>query len=979
MKKILFGLLILISVNSFSQNPPNYQYRNVFERSKAAMLDTALHLPRYNTTPSGLRTGASRNSGAVAIDTINHTGFFYSGEKWRNFGSQSFETKLMNGGIVTWDSLLIFAVSPAIYQINGAFYTSTETHLTLDAAHATLNRIDLIYLDSTGAHKLSGTAAATPAEPNLPPNAIRLTAIQVDALVTAPNTVDTLIIYDENVEWVGAATSVTTNFAGASNVCHFVKTTDLGAVTSASYIEYTATSTIKISKYTVLKFNLTLKAAFAANTQMQISWRRAGVLKSTAINIANGNYGYSRTASGCQNITIPLSAWSFLTDSIDGLRIAFTGSNASGAYIDWIQLQEGITQNQPGVGQRFGVSGEDAIASQNRYFNGKDTYFLHIDSLFNFKVTANNYIMDRIAYNSSAAIVALGVDTTNGFIYRKTAGGGAGTINSGSTGKPAYYVGATTLDDFAPIDYATSGTHQLITAAAATDVPLNIKGAGSQSANLLNISSSAGTGDLAYFSSVGNLLVPSGSTTVRSIMLGGTGVVGFGSVAGTRLAIFDGDHGYGANFGGYGLIFKSTTNSKIAFGNNNDFGTTNFATIKATVDQTLILSRETKANMTFKVDDNTGTDATGFNLTAQSGAGTGSNTSAGDIIFQTPDAGVSGTTVQSFTDKLRILRTGGLTMPEIAAPATPASGYTSIYPKSDGLWYGKDDAGVETALSNSAAGVTTMAAIGAVPNANGASISGSTLTLQPADGSFGGVVTTGTQTFAGNKTFNGLIVMSGAGGPRLEVSTSSTGFANRAGRFVRFPATSTGVETALTLERQNNSGNGADLIGIALDFINEAADGNHYESSSLKSVYRNATSRNTQFSITNVINGNTDTSITVGDYVTLTESSATTFTSTSIGNSKIQGGEILVTVEANDATDFQSRTLRFIWSAVNKAGTLTITISTPEEVVALSTGTLAVTITAVDATAGLLQFKANAVSSLTQTTLRASYQTFKNF
>jgi hypothetical protein len=53
-------------------------------------------------------------------------------------------------------------------------------------------------------------------------------------------------------------------------------------------------------------------------------------------------------------------------------------------------------------------------------------------------------------------------------------------------------------------------------------------------------------------------------------------------------------------------------------------------------------------------------------------------------------------------------------------------------------------------------GVTTMAAIGASPNANGATISGSTLTLQPASASFGGVITTGTQTIAGNKSFTGI-------------------------------------------------------------------------------------------------------------------------------------------------------------------------------------------------------------------------------
>lgn len=53
----------------------------------------------------------------------------------------------------------------------------------------------------------------------------------------------------------------------------------------------------------------------------------------------------------------------------------------------------------------------------------------------------------------------------------------------------------------------------------------------------------------------------------------------------------------------------------------------------------------------------------------------------------------------------------------------------------------------------SGAGVDTLAAIGSSPNANAATISGTTLNLEPASASFGGVVTTGTQSFAGAKTF----------------------------------------------------------------------------------------------------------------------------------------------------------------------------------------------------------------------------------
>ena len=50
------------------------------------------------------------------------------------------------------------------------------------------------------------------------------------------------------------------------------------------------------------------------------------------------------------------------------------------------------------------------------------------------------------------------------------------------------------------------------------------------------------------------------------------------------------------------------------------------------------------------------------------------------------------------------------------------------------------------------AGVLALAAVGGTPNANAATLSGGTLNLQPASASFGGVVTTTTQSFVGAKT-----------------------------------------------------------------------------------------------------------------------------------------------------------------------------------------------------------------------------------
>ncbi len=62
-------------------------------------------------------------------------------------------------------------------------------------------------------------------------------------------------------------------------------------------------------------------------------------------------------------------------------------------------------------------------------------------------------------------------------------------------------------------------------------------------------------------------------------------------------------------------------------------------------------------------------------------------------------------------------------------------------------------------LAAVSAGVTSLAPIGSSPNANAATLTGTVLNLEPASASFGGVVTTGAQTFAGAKTFSGTVTL----------------------------------------------------------------------------------------------------------------------------------------------------------------------------------------------------------------------------
>lgn len=85
-----------------------------------------------------------------------------------------------------------------------------------------------------------------------------------------------------------------------------------------------------------------------------------------------------------------------------------------------------------------------------------------------------------------------------------------------------------------------------------------------------------------------------------------------------------------------------------------------------------------------------------------------------------------------------------------------------------------------TPAGGGGSGVTTMGTFGSTPNSSGGSIATTTLTLQPADGSNPGGVSTAAQTFAGNKTFSGIIAAGGgsvATGGAINLKAQGTGTA----------------------------------------------------------------------------------------------------------------------------------------------------------------------------------------------------------
>lgn len=107
----------------------------------------------------------------------------------------------------------------------------------------------------------------------------------------------------------------------------------------------------------------------------------------------------------------------------------------------------------------------------------------------------------------------------------------------------------------------------------------------------------------------------------------------------------------------------------------------------------------------------------------------------------------------------------------------------------------------------------------------------------------------------------------------------------------------------------------------------------------------------------------------------LTSATATSFVSIAVPNLSMVGGVLDYSIQAADATDAQSRSGSVPFAiAVTSAGAETCTIGTVAEVAALTSGTLTNTFTCDVTGTNTAVLKANADSSLTETTLQIVYQ-----
>ncbi len=148
-------------------------------------------MDKYTIAPPA----GSTNNSVGAADRPWKSGHFDSvklgGGDLGSYLSESTGYGIVSGCDPSISGLVVTVASGIVHLADGTRKELSASTVTLDAADASNPRIDLVYIDSTGAvAKITGTAAASPSAPALPSNGISVATVSVAANATAGTVTD---------------------------------------------------------------------------------------------------------------------------------------------------------------------------------------------------------------------------------------------------------------------------------------------------------------------------------------------------------------------------------------------------------------------------------------------------------------------------------------------------------------------------------------------------------------------------------------------------------------------------------------------------------------------------------------------------------------------------------------------------------------------------------------------------------------------
>jgi len=294
--------------------------------------------------------GASSGGSSTTIINNNFTNITNTTGTFTSVGCQ-----------VAWNENYEYTVSACNYYINNSNYQSTEQDVTLDAAHATLDRLDIIGLDITGTvFKLTGTAAADPSEPTVDPETqIKLALILVTANTTEPAGIDSELIYFQNAgsptewDWTTNGSCFVTNSAVDPKAPATLSINGTSCAANAYAQGQIGSGSIDPNSFLLLKLYIKSKATWSNNRGLNLAFYSAGVLVGQPVQIFPTNtWGFtSSITSAYQQVAIPIS--NFLVPNgttATQFRITKFGSGANiGMFIADITVQGNAIVAPPSI------------------------------------------------------------------------------------------------------------------------------------------------------------------------------------------------------------------------------------------------------------------------------------------------------------------------------------------------------------------------------------------------------------------------------------------------------------------------------------------------------------------------------------------------------------------------------------------------------------------------------------------------------
>lgn len=256
---------------------------------------------------------------------------------------------LVSGGVVTGAGGMDIQITSALYYLNnGKQYIAPSTVITIPGADATYHTKYTIVVDTLGqVHALPGSPAPDAIAPQAnPASQWALTVIDVEPGATSLS-INSIVIYDETggTEYTPSTSgTITANASNTDNPKHLTKADYISSYHDGSKRIFTKSSgQDTVFDNSLFKWFHWFNNLFHNNLQMQL------FLGSTAVssNIVVNSYLNILDTLEYQVVAIPRyvfgGAGNIIFDKIVYTMAGNDTSGVGGFYIDWLQLQTGVS------------------------------------------------------------------------------------------------------------------------------------------------------------------------------------------------------------------------------------------------------------------------------------------------------------------------------------------------------------------------------------------------------------------------------------------------------------------------------------------------------------------------------------------------------------------------------------------------------------------------------------------------------------